>query len=73
MLENDKVAQSHKANRKLQMKLLKMDQEKNNLEQHIMSLIRLNRNAHSAIVDAKDVYLKLILRTNQLQSEANNH
>jgi IMP cyclohydrolase len=60
VLENDEVSQSRKGNKKLQNKLFKMDQEKNNLELNVMSLTRSNRDAYSAIVNAKNVYLKLI-------------
>lgn len=60
MLENDEVSQSRKGNKKLQNKLFKMDQEKNNLELNVMSLTPSNRDAYSAIVNAKNVYLKLI-------------
>jgi IMP cyclohydrolase len=60
VLENDEVSQSRKGNKKLQNKLFKMDQEKNNLELNVMSLTPSNRDAYSAIVNAKNVYLKLI-------------
>jgi myosin heavy subunit len=70
MSESDEVAQQRKANKKLRKQIHTLEQEQKALGQNAKALSKSNDDARNAIVDAKNVYLKLMVRNNRNQSEA---
>jgi myosin-5 len=66
----DEVQTQRRANKKLRKEMYRLEEETKALEQNIETLSNSNNDARNAIFDAKNVYLRLIVKNTMLDTEA---